>query len=47
MGMPVKVEIKGKAVFLCCEACRDEALADPEATLKKAAALNISHAERK
>ena len=47
MGMPVKVDVNGKAVFLCCEACRDEALADPEATLKKAAALNISQSERK
>jgi len=36
MGTPVRIEIKGQPVFLCCEACRDEALADPDATLKKA-----------
>ncbi|MGE5195128.1 MAG: efflux RND transporter periplasmic adaptor subunit [Deltaproteobacteria bacterium] len=36
MGTPVKVEIEGKAVFLCCEGCRKVALADPEGTLKKA-----------
>jgi YHS domain-containing protein len=35
MGTPVKVEIKGKAVFLCCKECKEEALADPGATLKK------------
>jgi hypothetical protein len=35
MGTPVKLDINGKPVFLCCEGCRDDALADPEATLKK------------
>jgi multidrug efflux pump subunit AcrA (membrane-fusion protein) len=39
MGTPIKLEIKGKVVFLCCEGCRDEALADPDATLKKAQKL--------
>jgi hypothetical protein len=39
MGTPVKIEIKGKAVFLCCKACQEEALADPDATLKKAEKL--------
>ena len=47
MGTPVKVDVNGKTVFLCCEACREEALADPEATLKKAAALKVSRAEGK
>ena len=40
MGTPVKIEIQGKPVFLCCEACRDEATANPDATLKKAEKLN-------
>ena len=35
MGMPIKIEIKGKPVFLCCKACEEEALADPDGTLKK------------
>jgi Cu(I)/Ag(I) efflux system membrane fusion protein len=39
MGTPVRIEIDGKPVFLCCEACRDEALADPKATLIKAEKL--------
>jgi hypothetical protein len=35
MGTPVKIEIKGKTVFVCCKGCKDDALADPDATLKK------------
>ncbi len=35
MGTPVRIELKGKPVFLCCEGCREEAEADPEATLKQ------------
>jgi len=30
MGVPLKVEVNGKKVFLCCEGCRDRLLADPE-----------------
>jgi len=33
MGAPVKVMIEGQSVFLCCEGCRDMALANPQATL--------------
>ena len=39
MGTPVKLDIKGKTVFLCCKGCEGEAEADPDATLKKAAQL--------
>lgn len=35
MGMPFKVMIEDKPVFLCCEGCKDEALKDPQATLAK------------
>jgi Cu(I)/Ag(I) efflux system membrane fusion protein len=35
MGTPVRLEINGKVVFICCDGCRKRALADPEATLKK------------
>jgi hypothetical protein len=34
MGKPVKVSVKGKDVFLCCEGCREAALKDPDKTLK-------------
>lgn len=30
MGVPPKVEVNGKFVFLCCEGCRDGLLADPD-----------------
>lgn len=33
MGTPVKVEINGEPVFLCCEGCRTKALRQPEETL--------------
>lgn len=39
MGTPVKISLAGQTVFLCCEACREEAMADPEATLKQATTL--------
>lgn len=39
MGMPVKVVLKGQAVFLCCKGCVDEALQHPEQTLAKVAEL--------
>jgi hypothetical protein len=34
MGKPVKVAVKGKDVFLCCEGCRETALKNPDKTLK-------------
>ena len=39
MGPPVKVMVNDKPVFLCCDGCRDEALADPEKTLAKVESL--------
>jgi hypothetical protein len=42
MGTPVRIEIKGKPVFLCCKGCREDALADPDATLKKVEQLKKS-----
>jgi hypothetical protein len=33
MDAPVKVMVKGQPVFLCCEGCREEALAHPDRTL--------------
>lgn len=42
MGTPIRVTVAGQPVFLCCEGCREAALADPEMTLKKAATLKDS-----
>lgn len=33
MGKPFPVEVKGQRMFLCCEGCKEKALADPEKTL--------------
>jgi YHS domain-containing protein len=33
MGTPVKVDIKGQTVFLCCDACKKKALGNPDKTL--------------
>lgn len=38
MGAPVKVNVEGKDVYLCCEGCRTNALKDPTKTLKTAEA---------
>lgn len=35
MGTPIRVEINGQKVFLCCEGCKDEALAHKDRTLAK------------
>ncbi len=40
MGIPVKVELTpGVIAFLCCDGCRKDALADPQKTLEKLAAV--------
>lgn len=33
MGAPFKVMVEGQPVFLCCEGCKDTALANPQETL--------------
>jgi YHS domain-containing protein len=33
MGTPIKVDIKGQTVFLCCEGCKKKALGNPDKTL--------------
>jgi hypothetical protein len=33
MGAPFKVMVEGQSVFLCCEGCKDTALANPQETL--------------
>ena len=43
MGPPEKLVIEGKTVFICCEGCKPEAIADPQKTLKALAVLHESH----
>jgi uncharacterized protein (TIGR03000 family) len=35
MGVPVKVTVKGRPVFLCCKGCEEKAKADPDKTVRK------------
>jgi membrane fusion protein, copper/silver efflux system len=35
MGVPIKVEIKGQTVFVCCPGCDSEALEKPDEVLRK------------
>lgn len=35
MGTPVKLSIEGQTVFVCCQGCSEQALADPQATVAK------------
>lgn len=35
MGPPIKVEVNGKQVWICCEGCREKLLADPDKYLAK------------
>jgi hypothetical protein len=37
MGPPIKLEIKGQAVFICCKGCRSKALREADKTLAKVA----------
>ncbi len=30
MGTPIKVDVRGEPIFICCEGCREALLADPE-----------------
>jgi hypothetical protein len=39
MGAPIKLDIKGQPVFVCCKSCKRKAEADPDATLAKVAEL--------
>ncbi len=35
MGPPLKLDIKGQPVFICCKGCQRKAEADPDRTLAK------------
>lgn len=35
MGPPLKLDIKGQPVFICCKGCKRKAEADPDKTLAK------------
>jgi YHS domain-containing protein len=35
MGAPLKIDVKGQSVFICCEGCKDKLLATPDEYLAK------------
>ena len=35
MGAPIKVDVNGQPVFICCEGCKDKLLSKPEEYLAK------------
>jgi hypothetical protein len=35
MGPPIKVDVQGQPVFICCEACQEDLLAKPDEYLAK------------
>jgi hypothetical protein len=35
MGAPIKLELKGQTVFICCESCREDAVNNPDKYLAK------------
>ncbi len=44
MGPPLKLDVKGQAVFVCCKGCKRKAEADPDKTLAKLAELKSKKA---
>jgi hypothetical protein len=42
MGVPPKLSIEGETVFICCLACKGQAEAEPDKTLKAVAATKAS-----
>jgi hypothetical protein len=44
MGPPLKLDIQGQSVFVCCKGCKRKAEADPEKTLKVVADLKAKKA---
>jgi hypothetical protein len=46
MGVPTKLMIQGQPVFLCCDGCKKEALANPEKTLMNADLAKLSPEDR-
>ena len=47
MGTPLKVEINGEPVFLCCKGCKAKALRDADATLATVAKLRGENGEKR
>ena len=42
MGPPVKLELKGQPVYVCCKGCKQAALKDPDKTLAAVAGFKAA-----
>ena len=47
MGTPLKIEVNGEPVFLCCAGCKGKALRNPEETLASVAKLKSENSASK
>ena len=47
MGVPIKLDIKGQPVFVCCKGCVKKAEANPDKTLAKVVELKAKKAAEK
>ena len=45
MGIPKKVNVNGRTVFICCESCREQLLSEPEKYLAKLSTLSVKKSE--
>ena len=45
MGAPIKLDIQGQPVFICCKGCKRKAESDPAKTLAKVAELKAKAAK--
>jgi hypothetical protein len=43
MGAPIKFEIKGEPVFVCCSGCKAKALKNPDETLATVEAMKSAN----
>ena len=43
MGVPLKLDVKGQPVFVCCAGCKSKALKNPEETLATVAQLKAEN----
>src|SRR4051812_18956170 len=46
VGVPIKLEVKGKPVFICCKGCKETVEKDPEGTLKKVEELKKKYGKK-
>lgn len=46
MGVPVKIEVKGEHVFLCCDACETKAQAHADRTLSRVKEFRERNADK-